>query len=164
MDMHDSAHDSATIANRLLELAREDQNGLTPMQLLKLVYIAHGWRLGLGGHGLIRDPVEAWQYGPVIPALYEAVRGYKGEPITRLVPAPVGDELSEEEEALVRDVYDRYGRMSGLDLSRITHAFGTPWSQVYEEGTFGRPISDDRIQRYYEQLAQDPGDGPATEA
>ncbi|MBB4658350.1 Panacea domain-containing protein [Parvularcula dongshanensis] len=147
-------HDSLTVANRFLELARKDRHALTPMQLLKLVYIAHGWKLGLTGRALIRDPVEAWQYGPVIPRLYDRLRTYKGAPVTDLLPAPVGDELGEEEMPLLEDVYERYGRLDGFDLSKLTHAPGSPWSQVYHDGAFGSVISNDRIQDYYEALSQ----------
>lgn len=34
-------HDSRIIANRFLELAERNGDTLTPMQVLKLVYIAH---------------------------------------------------------------------------------------------------------------------------
>ena len=150
-------HDSRTIANEFLRLAEADRNTLTPMQLLKLVYIAHGWHLGLFGRPLIRDSVEAWQYGPVIPRLYEDVRRFRGAPITDFLPTPLRrDPLSEEDERFLADVYERYGRRDGLELSRLTHARGTPWSRVYEDGTFGRTISDDLVQAYYEDLAQKP--------
>ena len=60
-------YDSRTVANEFLKLADKDNDTLTPMQLLKLVFIAHGWCLGLLGRHLIKDSIEAWQYGPVIP-------------------------------------------------------------------------------------------------
>lgn len=148
-------HDSRTIANRLLSLAESDENTLTPMELLKLVYMAHGWQLGLTGRPLIKDTVEAWQYGPVIPKLYEYVRHYRGMPVDQTLPTPIAnDPLSEDEDALLRDVYRRYGRRGGLVLSQLTHAPGTPWSQVYEDGEFGRAIPNDMIRDYYETLAQ----------
>ena len=37
------------------------------MQVLKLVYYCHAWMLGLYGRPLIRQPIEAWRYGPVVP-------------------------------------------------------------------------------------------------
>src|SRR5437870_2146380 len=47
--MEGAMHDSRTVANHFLRLAREKGDFLTPMQVLKLVYIAHGWMLGLYG-------------------------------------------------------------------------------------------------------------------
>lgn len=146
-------HDSRTIANRFLELAREKRDSLTPMQVLKLVYIAHGWMLGLHGKPLIKDDVQAWQYGPVIPVLYNAMRSYGGSPVTAAVRAPANDRLSNEEDDVVQQVYEEYGSFTGPALSRLTHARGTPWALTYVPGEFGIEISSDLIEDHYRQLA-----------
>lgn len=145
--------DSRTIANRFLSLAREKGDSLTPMQVLKLVYIAHGWMLGLHGKPLIRDEVQAWQYGPVIPGLYNAMRGYGGSPVTASIIAPAGPPLSADEEGVVLGVYENYGQFTGPALSRLTHAPGTPWELTYVPGSFGLRISQDLIEDHYRKLA-----------
>jgi len=148
-------HSSVIVANRFLELAEAKGDKLTPMQLLKLVYIAHGWMLGLHGRPLIKDQVEAWQYGPVIPNLYSHVRHYKGAPISGKIKSLFAKgELDPAEDDVVRQVYDAYGHMSGMRLSRITHAAGTPWQLTYEPGTFGMNIPTDLIEDHYRQLAE----------
>lgn len=146
-------HDSRTVANRFLAQARERGDTLTPMQILKLVYIAHGWMLGLYGRALTSDEVQAWQYGPVIPRLYNALRQYGAGAVTHEVATRPFDQLNENEIDLVRQVYDRYGKMSGPALSRLTHAPGTPWARTYIPGEFGTPIPQDIIQDHYTQLA-----------
>jgi len=149
----DTMNDSRTIANRFLALAKERGDALTPMQLLKLVYIAHGWMLGLYGRPLIQDRVEAWQYGPVIPVLYNALRGYKGDAVTLPVKAPAGDILDDKERDIICQVYDMYGSKSGPALSRLTHAAGTPWERTYVAGEFGVVIPTDIIEDHYQRLA-----------
>lgn len=146
-------HDSRTVANRFLELARDCGDSLTPMQVLKLVYIAHGWNLGLYGRPLIRDTVEAWQYGPVIRRLYNSMREYRSQAVTALIPAPGGDVLTANEDDLICQVYNLYGKKSGPALSRLTHAPGTPWELTYVQGEFGVPIPTDIIEDHYQQLA-----------
>lgn len=145
-------HDSLAIANRFLELAEADDTSLTPMQVLKLVYIAHGWRLGLYGRPLIRDDVQAWQYGPVIPRLYNALRNYKGDSVTSKLKADNAT-LNSNENSVVEQVYDIYGKMSGSKLSRLTHAPKTPWAKTYRDGVFGIKIRNDLIEDHYEELA-----------
>jgi uncharacterized phage-associated protein len=147
-------HDSRTVANRFLTLAKAGDDTLTPMQVLKLVYIAHGWMLGLYGRSLIMDRVEAWQYGPVIPRLYNAMRHYRGDAVTRALDAPANEgELDHREGDVVRQVYEIYGRKSGPALSRLTHAEGTPWHTTYVPGEFGVVIPTDIIEDHYQQLA-----------
>jgi uncharacterized phage-associated protein len=146
-------HDSRTVANRFLELARERGDTLTPMQLLKLVYIAHGWTLGLYGRALIRDEVQAWQYGPVIRPLYNAVRSYGAGAITDTLSSPAFDEMDANELDVIDQVYDAYGSMTGPALSRLTHATGTPWQLAYCPGEFGTPIPQDLIEDHYKRMA-----------
>jgi uncharacterized phage-associated protein len=146
---------SLTVANRFLALASENGDTLTPMQLLKLVYIAHGWMLGLYGRPLIVDEVQAWQYGPVIPKLYNKLRSYRGGVVTEAIGDPLGAQpLERLEDDIVRQVYDLYGQKTGLALSRITHADGTPWSASYQPGVFGTVISTDLIEDHYSKLAE----------
>jgi uncharacterized phage-associated protein len=145
---------SAVVANRILALAQERGDALTPMQILKLVYISHGWMLGLYGRPLISDDVEAWQYGPVIRPLYGKLRAYQGRPVTNMIPLKTSDSaLDAEEDNVVQQVYDLYGSKTGPALSRITHAPRTPWSLTYREGEFGKVIPMDLIEDHYRRLA-----------
>jgi uncharacterized phage-associated protein len=146
-------HDSATVANRLLELAGEAGKTLTPMQLLKLVYIAHGWALGLYGVPLIKDEVQAWQYGPVIPRLYNRIRKYRSQPVTSPIPSDDADDLTPRNENLIEQIFRIYGSRTGPALSRITHADGTPWQKTYVPGSFGLVIPNDLIEDHYNSLA-----------
>lgn len=146
-------HDSKVVANRFLELAADRGGTLTPMQVLKLVYIAHGWMLGLYGRPLIKDEVQAWQYGPVIPRLYDAMRQFRSNPVKGPLHAP-NQPLSREEASIVEQVYDRYGHLTGPGLSRLTHQSGSPWAMTYEDGSFGLTISNDIIEDHYRGLAQ----------
>ena len=144
---------SKTVANEFVKLADENGESLTPMQLLKLVYIAHGWMLALYNRPLIREEVQAWQYGPVIPILYRAVRRYRSGPVQRIDGVSSDEVLDEDEKSIVQQVYEIYGDLSGPALSRMTHAKDTPWAQVYEPGSFGLVISNDLIEARYESLA-----------
>ena len=123
------------------------------MQLLKLVYIAHGWMLGLYGRPLICDEIQAWQYGPVIPKLYNAVRKFRSGPVTGPLPTSNNSALSAEEDDVVKQVYKIYGELSGPALSRLTHAKDTPWALTYVPDSFGIVIADDLIQDHYAMLA-----------
>lgn len=150
--------DARVVANRFLELASAEERALTPMQVLKLVYIAHGWNLALFDRPLIDQPVEAWQYGPVIRDLYNAMKGFGGG----YVHGPLGtgfgangDELTANEDDLIGQVFRLYGRMNGVALSRITHAANTPWSQVYTPGRHGTVIPTDLISNHYERLSRE---------
>ncbi len=145
------------VANEFIRLAEADGRALTPLQIIKLTYIAHGWMLALYGRPLITDTVEAWKYGPVIPSLYHALKKYGAGPVTSKISTSFfGDEeLDEEERDLIEQVYETYGHRNGIQLSRITHERGTPWYETWT-GEPNEPIANDLIAEHYRQLSDEP--------
>lgn len=125
----------------------------TPMQLLKLVYICHGWMLGLYGRPMISDPIEAWMYGPVIPDLYQHVKSFRDQPVTlKAIDAAPDGIFDKYQNHMIEEVIKKYSHLSGPALSRITHAPGTPWSLSYSKTKTNR-ISNDMIADHYQILA-----------
>lgn len=145
-------HASVNVAKEILERGKSlGIADITPMKLLKLVYIAHGWMLGLYGRPLVSEDVEAWQYGPVIPELYREIKSYKGSPIAS-INASSDIEFHPLESNLIDQVLSKYGRFSGFKLSDITHSKDTPWCKVWNESP-GDVIPNGIIQDYYAELA-----------
>lgn len=148
------AHDSRAVANEILKIGREKGISMSMMKLIKLVYFAHAWMLGLTGKPLCSDPVEAWPYGPVFRDLYNDLP-YKGsQVITKLIETPFGgayaDSFSANEKAIISRIIDVYGNLDAFQLSDITHQLGTPWYQTQErKGNFSK-IDNDLIKEYYE--------------
>lgn len=146
--------DARAVANRFIELAAERGQSLTPMQILKLVYIAHGWTLGLTDKPLIDQNVEAWQYGPVVRDVYNAVRAYGKTPVNNAIPI-AHTHLDASQENMIKQVWQLYGGYSGIALSNITHMANTPWANTYVPGSFGVVISDELIKAHYKRLSRE---------
>lgn len=153
-------HDSRALANQILLQARKQNVSLTIMQLLKLMFFAHGWHLALHDRPLSRDPVEAWQYGPVFPLVYKAAQGQGG---VRLA-APLRDksgqiELIEEftpaEQNLIDEIIEGYGHMHAFDLSALTHEKGTPWDMTVQEKGVYSVIPDGVIRDYFQRIGRE---------
>jgi uncharacterized phage-associated protein len=145
---------SITVANRILDCAEKSGASVTSMQLLKLVYIAHGWMLGLKGHPLIDDEIQAWKYGPVIPRLYNVVRKFRDNSITGRLDDRRGEQpsLTSTEDAVVCQTFKEYGNLNGIILSRMTHAEGTPWAITYDPDRPNKIIPNDLIEDHYQKL------------
>jgi len=143
--------DARVVSNHLVEIAGAKDNTLTPMQVLKLVYIAHGYSLGARGTPLIPNRIEAWKFGPVIPTLYHAVKHWRDKPVGRIVVTGLED-FGQGDEDLIQNIYDAYDDYDGVSLSNLTHQVGTPWYEVYEAGRSGITIPDDLIQHHYRRL------------
>lgn len=145
-------YDARQIANWFIERARRDNRKLTIMQLLKLVYISHGWHLEMRRSPLIVNKIEAWKFGPVIPDVYNAFRK-QGVEVSDIVPhfAPV---LAPSDENLLEQIYNSYGRLSAERLSDMTHVAGGPWEIATTQLGYFAPIRDDLITAHYQQLRQ----------
>lgn len=146
-------YSAITVADQILRIAKARRKELTPLQLMKLVYISHGWSFPLRGCDLFSNRIEAWKYGPVIPDLYQATKQYGRNPISI---AAVGDPQESVVDAptkqFLENVFDVYGGMSGITLSSLTHQSGTPWQQTYIPNMFGVEIKDDLIRDHYTKL------------
>ena len=157
-----NTHSARSVADQVIKKAAEKGLYLTPMQVIKLVYLCHGWTLGLYGRPLINELVEAWKYGPVIRSLYGALKHFKANRIAPKPPLTVGPAppFSQDEISIIQQVVDIYGNYSGPQLSQLTHEPGTPWSRHREQGLGYQPIKNDWIQEYFEQLANVPPNQP----
>jgi len=157
-------HSALSIANAFLDLAKADGRGISPMKLQKLVYYAHGWCFGVFGEPLIDETIEAWKYGPVIQPIYHEFKSFGSSDITRsgtafdldafdlVEPRPEGDE---DALALIKTVWDEYGRFSALKLSSMTHTPNGPWAKArygHEEAR-SVPIPNELIKSYFVELA-----------
>ena len=141
-----------SVADEILKIAKKEGRSLTPMQLVKLVYIAHGWSLAIRGHGLFSDPIEAWKYGPVIPSLYHATKQFgRGAIPFDLIDEDSPSELSDDLRSFLQDVFDKYGDLDGIQLSSLTHRYGTPWHDVYRPYISHIRIPDDLIKQHYSE-------------
>lgn len=149
-------YDATTVANRFIELATAQGRQMTPMQLIKLSYIAHGFSLAINQRPLLGESVEAWRYGPVIPSLYRKLKKYGSAKVDRpLAPAIVGlrsESLDPDDSALIDAVFAKYGSLTGLQLSYLTHKKGTPWERAYRPDEYGIDLDDTDIRRHYEDL------------
>lgn len=148
------AYDARTVANEFIKTAQASGKLLTNMQLQKLVYIAHGYSLAILHRPLLRQPVEAWRYGPVIPVLYDALRQYGAGYVTEPINFLPSETLSDTDRALVATVATAYSRFSGPQLATMTHKNGTPWHEVYDAQEFfhNTDIPDALIEQHYTAL------------
>jgi uncharacterized phage-associated protein len=135
-------YDPRALANRFLALAQRDGEKLDHLKLQKLLYLLHGWSLFFTNNPMLREFVEAWEHGPVVPSVYHSFKQFGNRPITEpavyvatdpfkgpmLVPFDV--QLGPDEEQLMEHVWQTYKPFSGLQLSTLTHEKGMAWDQI----------------------------------
>jgi uncharacterized phage-associated protein len=144
---------SLSVAQYMLERCQEwGDTAVTAMQIIKLVYVAHGYMLGRYGRPLLNEPVQAWQYGPVVPSVYRAVKDFHSAPVEGVVGASKDFVFTDKEREVMDNVARVYGRYTGIALSSATHRPGTPWQRTWELAGKNAPISNDLIENFYAQM------------
>lgn len=145
-------YDARQIANWFVQRAVRDGKRLSIMQLLKLVYISHGWYLEMSGAPLIRNKIEAWKHGPVIPDVY---RAFRGQDINVSTPVPGFPELNNAyAENILEQIYKNYGSLHAFQLSDLTHEAGGPWDTASRRFGYFAPITNDLILAHYREKRQ----------
>lgn len=145
------SYSAVDVARKLLSIAQGSEDpDVTPMQLLKLVYLAHGWSLGIRGRPMVNEPVEAWRYGPVIRALYDEVKRFRDQPVSSLGSSSA--DFEKEDVRLLEAIYRTYGKWDGISLSNLTHRAGSPWRKAWNLNRKNARISNDLIENHYRSL------------
>lgn len=148
------SHPAQLIANAFLAKASEQGAKLTNMQVQKLVYFAHGYHLAIKDAPLVADEIKAWNFGPVIPPLYNDLKRFGNGFVTDPIAGFVG-EIGDFDSALVAKIFELYGRISGPRLSAATHVEGSPWDITYKRAKFSI-IPNDLIRDYFKSKLRRP--------
>ena len=154
----------AHVANHFLERSFREDSPLTVLKLIKLCYLGYGWHLGVFGERLFDEPIEAWDYGPVIPSLYHEFKYYGRLPIvTKARSLKIRDRtrgrvqagyalevpwIPEDEEKIQASldwVWKTYAPYDAFALSYLTHRKDTPWDQVFKKSKDGTTTCDQVI-------------------
>src|SRR5205814_7982168 len=131
-------YDPKAIANFFIEAAAREGRKLTPLQVIKLVYIAHGKYLAANGKPLINEHPEAWEFGPVIPSLYHEFKIFGnnaiGKKATDFVSQSEEQWIFEEREVeppnrktdrevcdFLDHIWTQYRKFTASQLSTLTH-------------------------------------------
>ena len=156
---------ASTIAGYFIEKSNKEEQPLSVLRLIKLVYISHGWNLALYDSPLISDRIEAWKYGPSIPSLHDLFKGM-GLKKDDLVNSTVGEVscIREEHIRLLSKVYVKYEKITGEQLSDLMHEKDTPWHTVWDnEKGRDKIIENEAIKLYYsKQINKDSFDALPT--
>lgn len=107
----------------------EHSGPVSTMKLQKLVYYAKAWHAVWDDEELFPEEIEAWANGPVCPPLW---RAHRGQFLIEQLPAGHSELLTPAQQESVSVVVETYNRLSGAQLSELTHE-EPPWRDARRE-------------------------------
>ena len=148
------------VANELIKLANFDKFPLTPMKLQKILYLSNGLSYKKQDDKLINEKFEAWDYGPVVPTVYNAFKQYGRNNITKpfdeLLHAngygfvdPLSIPIKDEDIDIIREAWRNTKDLSAFTLSAWSHNKNSPWDKAYNAKPKQLYISDDEMKKYF---------------
>lgn len=138
------------IAKYIICYANEKKEEVTNLKLQKLLYYAQAWYLVNFNKPLFDEKIEAWQFGPVIPDVYNEFKSFGRTPI----------EIEDEDcKKIINDVEcvnyldefcEHFLKFSATDLVSMSHS-EEPWINAFNNA-ISNEISQEVMQKYYSAM------------
>jgi uncharacterized phage-associated protein len=140
------------IASLFVDKALKDKVYLTHMKLQKLIYIANGISLATQDQPLIGEPIETWDYGPVVNSVYNNYKMFGGSritvnPFTNLIS---GIKLTDGAKKVINDAWIVGKDIDGIQLSNWTHNEDSPWTYAKKHEL--PIIPNDQMKAYFKKF------------
>lgn len=100
---------------------------ISNLKLQKLLYYAQGIHSALYDEPLFTESIEAWQYGPVVDAVYQKYKANGADGIKDFTPPE--ENFKPTEETTLQFVQNAFGQFSAWKLAEMTHE-EMPWKDT----------------------------------
>ena len=127
---------------------------LTNLHMQKMCYLAHMFYLGREEKPLVDGHFEAWNFGPVHPVLYQALKQFGGQPVKKFALKDHPDIPDDHPGIPYLD--EAVTELPRNKLVAITHWSKGAWSKNYDPVWTGMRISNSDIRdEYLERMGHD---------
>lgn len=141
-------YDVQLIARYVVNRCAQKQRPINNLKLQKILYFIQAEFLVGTGRACFPDEIEAWTYGPVVPAVYFHYMIFGSTNIP-----DQGDNdfesISEKEKEHLDAIIDEAAKYSALNLTEITHR-QSPWKNAYKRKD--KVIKQAEIKEYFASI------------
>lgn len=130
------SYNANDIAHYLITKCYKIRKPISNLKLQKMLYFAWVDYYKKTSTPLYFDNICAWQLGPVVPEVYYEYCSYGGRPIFELCDT----DISEEDSEILDKIIDNYVDIPASTLVNMTHANGTAWDIIFDNGNGNRDV------------------------
>lgn len=157
-------YDALDVSRYIINYSNEKEYGISNLKLQKILYLVQAYFLtSTEGHRpCFADPIEAWNFGPVVPTVYHEFKQYGAGDIPSVVSYIEFDpdniwnskriryetKIQKEDRSRIADVVGRFADFSAHDLLTLVQR-QSPWIETYVPGQHNE-ITNDEIRRFFE--------------
>lgn len=127
------------VCNNILRRAFNENIPVSPMKLQKLMYFVSCEYLKATDSDLLSENFGVWQYGPVLPTVYDEFKSFGSSSITKYAKDASGNSFAIDEstaphlKSAIDRVWSTFKNFDGISLSQITHKDGSGWSKAFSD-------------------------------
>lgn len=131
MDVKYSAFD---LARYVLKKCIDENHPISNLQLQKILYYIQECFLKEKDRKAFPEPIEAWQFGPVVPKVYDEYRIYGGRTIVWILDASDNVSIDKEDKVLIDGIVEEKRELDPWNMVQETHKEGGAWAKIYDKG------------------------------
>lgn len=131
MDREYSAFD---LARYILKKCIDEDHPISNLQLQKILYYIQECFLKEKGRKAFSEPIEAWQFGPVVPEVYDEYRIYGGRTIVWIPDDSSIVWKDDKDKALIDNIVEEKRKLDPWEMVQETHKEGGAWAKIYDDG------------------------------
>lgn len=135
------------IARYIIRYCKEKGYYISNLKLQKILYFVQAEFLVTLHVPCFRENIEAWDFGPVVPEVYQEYKHFGSSNI--IDDAVDVIELPDKDRVLIEGIVDQCSNYSASQLVEFTHN-QSPWLDAYEKYC-NNVISKDSIRKYFEE-------------
>ena len=128
--------------NRAIDDAPKSGEFITHLKVQKLLYYAQGFNKIINNECLFKEKILAWQYGPVVEDVFQKLKHYGANGISKKIR--LEEKIDASVEKVLNLVYDKLGQFSAYRLVEMTHS-ERPWQMTAQ----GKEIKVGLIEEYF---------------
>ncbi|WP_308511034.1 type II toxin-antitoxin system antitoxin SocA domain-containing protein [uncultured Treponema sp.] len=142
------------VAEYILYIAYRNGDVITNLKLQKLLYYAQAWYMvNNNATPLFNDEIQSWQFGPVVPSVYNRMKVFKYKPISLELKEKDFETMNKNQKDFIEDFCNYFLHFSATELVSMTHN-ETPWVDAFKKGSRTK-IDVNTMYIYYKNLLND---------
>lgn len=117
------------VAKYIIDKCMKEKHPISNLQLQKILYYVQREFLQSGSMAFSEE-IEAWQFGPVVPAVYRQYCGFGALPIR----VHYDVDIAGEHQKIINPIVEKKRLLNPWEMVNDTHAPGKAWNLIYQEG------------------------------
>ena len=152
-------YNALTVAKYVIDYTHRTGKVISNLKLQKVLYFLQAEFLVSTGHACFMDRIEAWDFGPVVPAVYHQFSVFGAASIPELRDTSrwfifPNENILPEHKILINEMLDQLADYSATTLVRITQN-QTPWKNAYKGRYITNEITWASLKAYFTEDKQE---------